>query len=212
MHTYDAVLFDLDGTISDSAPGITRSVAHAFERLGMEVPPMESLRVFIGPPLSKTFPEFGVPEERVRDAIAFYRELYLTEGLFENEVYEGFEELLQKLKADGLKLYVATSKPEPLARTIIDHFGLTHYFDEIAGASMDASRETKDAVIRYLLEKIGENQKAVMVGDTFYDVEGANIHHLPCIGVSWGFGTKEDMLKAGAVTVVDTMEELYRAV
>ena len=212
MHTYSAVLFDLDGTISDSAPGITRSVAHAFERLGMPVPERKQLRVFIGPPLSKTFPEFGVPKERVTEAITYYRELYTTEAKYENELYPGMEDLLKKLKEDGLKLYVATSKPEILAKDILKHFGIDHYFDEIAGATMDYARETKEAVLRYLLDKIGTEDKAVMIGDTVYDVEGANALQIPCIAVTWGFGNKEEMIQAGAVSIVDTMDELYQAV
>ncbi len=210
MSKYDAVLFDLDGTLTDSSLGITKCAALALDHYGIAYESLDALRVFIGPPLRVTFPKFGVKEEDVGEAIAIFRGRYNVEGKFENVPYDGIELLLQKLQKAGKKLYVATSKPEATAIQILEKFNLSQYFDIIAGATKDASRDTKDAVIRYLLEQSGETGKAVMVGDTAFDVEGANAHQMPCIGVSWGFGTVESMQEEGACAIARTPEELYR--
>lgn len=209
MGKYNTVLFDLDGTLTDSSPGITRCAAEALDHYGIKYGSLDDLRVFIGPPLRKTFPEFGVPAEETDNAVRIFRARYSTVGKFENEPYAGIEELLQKLKKDGKKLYVATSKPETVAKEILEKFELSGYFDLICGATMDASRESKDAVIAYLLGLSNEEMDAVMIGDTAFDVEGALVHHIPCIGVSWGFGSVESMKDAGACGIADTPEQLY---
>lgn len=209
---YTAVFFDLDGTLTESAPGIIRSFRHAFERMNMELPENADLSVIIGPPLSGSFIRFGVPRERVEEAIKKYRERYMTTGKYENEPYEGIRELLEKLKERGLKLYVATSKPEVLAVDILEHFDLAKYFDEIAGATLDGTRGTKEQVIRWLMEKADLQETAVMVGDTEFDIKGAKDTGIDAIGVAWGYGTIESMDEAGPAGIARSMDELYQMI
>lgn len=203
------ILFDLDGTLTDSGEGIINCAIVALELFHLPIPSREELRVFVGPPLQESFLRFGVPADRVDEAIAVYRSRYIPIGKFENIPYPGIQELLEALKAEGHKLYVATSKPETMSVEILEHFGLAKYFDQICGASMDASRSTKEAVIAYLLEQNGRADNMVMVGDTKYDVIGAKKHGISTIGVAWGYGEVADMLAAGAAAIAQTTEELY---
>ena len=205
------ILFDLDGTLTDSGEGIINCALLALNHYGIQIEDREKLRVFVGPPLRDSFIKFGVPAQEAENAIAIYRSRYIPIGKFENTPYPGIENLLSRLKAEGHKLCVATSKPEGMSRDILAHFGLDGYFDIICGASMDASRSSKDAVIAYLLEQTGRDPHTVMVGDTKFDVLGAAVHGIPTVGVSWGYGEVADMAEAGAACVVDTMEELYEA-
>ena len=202
------VLFDLDGTLTDSGEGIINCAALALEHFGLEVPSREEMRVFVGPPLHETFRRFGVPADKTDEAIRVYRSRYVPTGMFENTPYPGIQALLEALKKEGYTLYVATSKPEEMSVTILERFGLAPFFDRICGASTDSSRSTKDAVIAYLLEQSGAKEDMVMVGDTKYDVLGAKAHGIPAIGVSWGYGSVEEMREAGAVGIADTMEQL----
>ena len=203
------ILFDLDGTLTDSGEGIINCAALALEHFGIPVPSREEMRVFVGPPLDETFIKFGVPAEQAQEAIRVYRSRYLTVGKFENFPYPGIEDMLQKLQAQGHKLYVATSKPEALSVEILEKFGLAKYFDLICGATFDGSRSHKADVIAYLLAQTGHLGETVMVGDTHYDILGAKAHGIPAIGVSWGYGKVEDMEKAGAVAIARSVEELY---
>ena len=203
------ILFDLDGTLTDSGEGIINCAIVALEHFHLPIPSQEELRVFVGPPLQESFLRFGVPADRVDEAIQVYRSRYIPIGKFENIPYPGIRELLEALKAEGHKLYVATSKPETMSVEILEHFGLARYFDQICGASMDASRSTKEAVIAYLLEQNGRADNMVMVGDTKFDVIGAKKHGIPTIGVAWGYGEVADMLAAGAAAIAQTTEELY---
>lgn len=203
-----AILFDLDGTLTDSGEGIINSVIPALEHYGIAIPSREELRVFVGPPLHDTFLRFGVPADQLENATKIYRSRYIPIGKFENAPYPGIPELLETLKAQGHKLFVATSKPEPMAVEILEHFDLARYFDRICGASMDTSRSSKEAVIAYLLEQNGSAENMVMVGDTKYDVIGAKAHGIPTIGVSWGYGEIEEMLEAGAAAIAHTTQEL----
>lgn len=206
-----SILFDLDGTLTDSGEGIINCAIYALEYYGLPIPSREELRVIVGPPLHESFVRFGVPEEEVENAVAKYRERYIPIGKYENTPYPGIRELLERLKAEGHRLYVATSKPEGMSVDILEHFDLAKYFTRICGASMDTSRSSKDAVIAYLLNECGAQENAIMVGDTAFDVLGAKAHGIPTVGVSWGYGTVEDMEKAGAAAIVNTMEELYQA-
>ncbi len=203
-----AILFDLDGTLTDSGEGIINCAILALKHFGLPVPDREAMRVFVGPPLRDTFFRFGVPQEKLDEAVAVYRSRYIPIGKFENTPYPGIEVLLQKLKAAGHRLYVATSKPEQMSVDILEKFGLAPYFDIIAGSTMDGSRDAKEAVIAYLLKKIGMQEQAVMVGDTHFDVIGAKAHGIPTIGVSWGYGTVSQMEQAGAIAIAHSMEEL----
>lgn len=206
--TKKSVLFDLDGTLTDSGEGIINCVIPALKHFGLPVPSREALRVFVGPPLQDSFIQHGVPADKAEEAVAVYRSRYIPIGMFENTPYPGIRELLEALTAGGHKLYIATSKPEGMSREILDHFDLSKYFTMICGASMDFSRNTKEAVIAYLLEQSGESENMVMVGDTKFDILGAKHHGIPAIGVSWGYGKVEDMVAAGAEAIADTPRQL----
>ena len=203
-----AILFDLDGTLTDSGEGIINCAILALEHYGLPIPSREDMRVFVGPPLAESFINHGVPADKAEEAVAIYRSRYIPIGKFENNPYPGIRELLETLQNAGHKLYVATSKPEGMSIDILKHFDLDRYFTRICGASMDSSRNTKEAVIEYLMETTGERENMVMVGDTIFDVLGAKHHGIPVIGVSWGYGKVEEMEQAGADAIVHTMEEL----
>ena len=203
-----AILFDLDGTLTDSGEGIINCAQLALEHFGLPIPSREEMRVFVGPPLHETFQKFGVPADQADEAVRIYRSRYIPIGKFENTPYPGIRELLATLKDHGHKLYVATSKPEAMSVEILEHFDLAQYFDRICGATMDTSRSTKSAVIAYLLEQSGEAGNMVMVGDTAFDVLGAKAHGIPTIGVSWGYGTVADMEEAGAAAIAYSTEQL----
>lgn len=205
-----AFFFDLDGTLTASAEGVINSVIPVFKHFGMEVPSRKELETFVGPPMTESFVRFGFPEDRVQEAIDLFRSRYLVIGKFENAPFPGIPEVLQALVDRGYPLYVATSKPETTALEVLERFDLTKYFTKIAGATMDAVRNRKDQVIAYLLEQIGSDTDAVMVGDTAYDVEGAKAFGIDTIGVAWGYGKIEDMEKAGAKAIAYTMDELLQ--
>ena len=203
-----SIIFDLDGTLTDSAKGIINSVKLVMSHFGIPIPGLDVLRTFVGPPLHDMFVKHGVPEDRVDEAIQIFRGRYVSIGKFENTPYDGIYELLLQLKHNGHKLYVATSKPEPQAVEILEHFGLSRYFDCICGASLDRSRITKEEVLQYLLEQTDCSSQPVMIGDTVFDIVGAAALGIPAIGVSWGYGSVEEMKTAGAITIADTMEQL----
>ena len=202
------ILFDLDGTLTDSGEGIINCAILALEHFGCPIPSREALRVFVGPPLVDSFIRHGVPANKAEEAVAIYRSRYIPIGKYENTPYPGIRELLEALKAEGHTLYVATSKPEGMSVDILEHFDLARYFDRICGASMDSSRSSKEAVIEYLIRQNGRCDNMVMVGDTKFDVIGAKHHGIPCIGVSWGYGEVAEMLEAGASAIAGSMKEL----
>ena len=203
-----AILFDLDGTLTDSGEGIINCAQYAFQQMGYPVPPREEMGVFVGPPLWDTFEKFGIPKERTDEAVQIFRSRYVPIGKFENTPYPGIRELLEALGAEGNLLYVATSKPETTAVAVLEHFDLAGYFDRICGADLEKKRNSKDAVIAYLLNMTGSDAEMVMVGDTEYDVLGAAAHGIPTIGVSWGYGDVAAMEKAGAKAIANSTEEL----
>ena len=203
-----AILFDLDGTLTDSGEGIINCAILALEHFGCRIPSREEMRVFVGPPLHESFINHGVPADKAEEAIKIYRSRYIPIGAYENTPYPGIRELLEALKAAGHKLYVATSKPEAMSINILKHFDLAKYFDMICGATMDTSRSSKEAVIAYLLEQNGRADNMIMVGDTKFDILGAKEHGIPAIGVSWGYGKVEDMEAAGATAIAYSMDEL----
>ena len=207
-HMKKTVLFDLDGTLTDSGEGIINCATLALRHFGLPIPAYEDMRTFVGPPLRDSFIRFGVPADQADEAIRVYRSRYIPTGMFENTPYPGIRELLEALRAEGYTLYVATSKPEEMSVTILEKFDLAKYFHRICGASIDSSRSTKDAVIAYLLESSGAKEDMVMVGDTKYDILGAKAHGIPAIGVGWGYGKVEEMEEAGAVGIAKTMDEL----
>lgn len=202
------ILFDLDGTLTDSGEGIINCAWLALKAFDIPLPDRETMRVFVGPPLRDSFLRFGVPESEVERAIEIYRSRYVPTGMFENTPYPGIRAMLAALKDAGHRLYVATAKPEEMAKAILEKFELSSYFLEIYGASMDDTRDSKDKVIAYVLEQIGADSAPIMVGDTAHDVTGAGVHGVPCIGVSWGYGKVEDMVSAGAISIVHSPAQL----
>lgn len=204
------VLFDLDGTLTDPALGITNSIIHMLQKTGREVPPREELYCFIGPPLVPTFKKFfGMSDEEADEALLIYREYFAAKGLFENEPYKGIAEALGELRAAGKKIALATSKPEEFAKEILVHFGLFEYFDFVGGASMDEKRVAKADVIGYVLGETGADPSdAVMVGDRLHDVEGAAKFGIPTVGVLWGYGSREELERAGAKWLASDMDEM----
>lgn len=202
------IIFDLDGTLTDSGEGILNCAELALRHFGLPIPDRKTLRVFVGPPLHDTFVKFGVPEDKAEEAVAVYRSRYTTVGKFENTPYPGVHAMLQALVDREHTLLVATSKPEGMAKEIMDKFELSQYFQRICGASLDRSRSSKEDVIAYLLNLNGTAQNMVMVGDTAFDVLGAAAHRIPTVGVSWGYGSVEEMRDAGAIAIANTMDEL----
>ena len=207
------IFFDLDGTLTDSAPGIIHSVQYALKKYGIEAEEND-LRSFIGPPLVHSFQErFGFDHDKALEAVTFYREYFTAGGMFENSVYQGVEEMLQKLKEDGLVLAVATSKPELFSKQILEHFALTRYFDFIGGAAMDESRATKVEVLSYALQELQvDPAKAVMIGDRENDIEAASLLGTESIGVLYGYGSKEELSNAGAKFFADTPMDICRII
>ena len=203
------ILFDLDGTLTDSGEGIMNCAELALQHFNLPIPDRETMRVFVGPPLDQTFVKFGVPADKTDEAIKVYRSRYLTVGLFENDPYPGIEDVLGRLQANGHRLFIATSKPEATSIRILEKFGLAKYFEQICGATFDGSISTKEEVIAYLLNKVGDPGQTIMVGDTTFDVVGAKAHGIETIGVSWGYGKVADMEKAGAKAIAHTMDELF---
>ena len=204
------IFFDLDGTRTDPAEGITNSVAYALSKFGIEVSDKKTLYRFIGPPLIGAFMEYyGFTKENAEKALAYYREYFAPRGIFENAVIEGMPELLSALKAEGKKLYVATSKPEVFAVQILKHFNLDGYFDGIFGSTMDEKRNTKGAVIAYALSESGACQDdTVMVGDRHHDIDGAKLNGMKSVGVLFGYGDRTELEGAGADQIAENIIEL----
>ncbi len=205
------VLFDLDGTLTDSSLGITKSVAYALDRFGIYVSDLSVLRVFIGPPLVDSFMKyFDFSEKQAEEGLQVYREYFGEYGIYENEVYEGIRELLEALKAAGKKVVLCTAKPQPYAERILEHFDLTKYFDFIAGNTMEETRSEKSMLIEYILEQNPEfvREETAMVGDRRYDIEGAKAMGIKSIGVTFGFAEENELENAGADYIVHSAAEL----
>ena len=202
------ILFDLDGTLTDSGEGIMNCAELTLAHYNLPIPTRTEMRSIVGPPLKDSFLRLGIPETELDNAVEIYRKHYLAKGQYENFPYPGIRETLEKLVHDGHKLYVATSKPETMAQNILKHFQLDGYFTIICGAVTDGKRSTKEEVIAHLLTQLQHKDNLIMVGDTIFDVKGAAFHGIPCIAVTWGYGIVEDMKQAGA-TIVSTMQELY---
>lgn len=209
---YTTVLFDLDGTLVDSGIGVTNSVAYALKKFGIEPPPREELFKFIGPPLTQSFSEFcGFDEENTTLAIKYYREYYSKQGILECTAYDGALELLKSLKEKGYRVGLATSKPEIYATRVADIKFFTPYLDFLAAATTDEkTRATKEAVIEYALELCGEadRSKVIMIGDRYFDINGAKAFGLASIGVTFGYGDRAELEAAGADYIVDTVKEI----
>ena len=213
MSGYKYALFDLDGTLTDPGEGITRSVQYALAKFGIVVEDRSELYCFIGPPLHESFEKYyGFSREDAFLAVDAYREYFAVKGIFENKVYEGIGECLAALKASGVGVSLATSKPEIYAKQILEHFGLIGYFDAVAGSEMDGSRTKKAEVITRALELLGnpDLRDCVMIGDREHDIIGGKTHGMDTIGVTFGYGSEDELQNAGATHVAHTPAEIVQ--
>ena len=210
---FTSILFDLDGTIVDSAPGITAALAYTFERLGLPVPTPTELLAYVGPPLLDSFCKLaGFSPDDSATALEVYREKYLAGGVYDASVYPGVGDVLRAIHESGIPLSLATSKPESSAKLILEHTGLIGYFDVITGASEDEVRSTKADVVAEALVRLNaigaDLSRPVMVGDRSYDVLGAAAHNVPTIFTQWGYGSAVE--EVGAIAVATTASDLIR--
>lgn len=205
----ETVLFDLDGTITDSAPGILDSIEYALTQYGCGSYKRADLYRFVGPPLIESFMSF-IPcsREDAEKCLVWYREFYTREGMFRNVVYPGVVETLSALRARGVKIALATAKPEVYARRILDHFELTPLFDGIYGATLEEGRNRKDQVVAWALSHLPDPSRVIMVGDRADDVKGAAANGLSCIGALWGYGGEQELRAAGALRLATSMNDL----
>ena len=221
----EIILFDLDGTLTDPMEGITKSVQYALRHYGIEEPDLEKLTPFIGPPLRDSFMKYyGFSKEQADEAVWVYREYFADKGIFENQELPGIRAMLEELKAAGKQLYVATSKPEVYARQILEHFHLDEYFAFVGGADMGETRVKKGDVIRYVLDEAGISgrktagveaagtevslESIVMVGDREHDILGAKENGISSVGLLLGYGSREELLEAGAAQIAEDTKEL----
>ncbi len=210
---YNTILFDLDGTLTDPALGITNSVAYGLEMWGIVVEDRRELYKFIGPPLLDAFSkEYGFSREDSQKTLDRYREYFRSRGLYENTMYDGIPEMLTELKRRGKKIMLATSKPDEFAKKILLHFGLYEYFDFIGAASMDESRAKKADVIKYVLDECGieDVSDVLMVGDREHDVLGAAEHGIDTLGILYGYGSREELTAAGAKYIAESVEDILK--
>ena len=203
------VLFDLDGTLTDSAAGIIDSYRYALGKLGLQAGD-GAIRACIGPPIHAGLCSLGVPEDKMEDAIFLYREYFSVTGIFANRLYEGVGAMLQELRARGRALGVATAKPEPYAKTILDHFGVARYFDAVSGSSFGGRLLDKVEIVSHALDLLGGPASAgvAMVGDREHDMYAARRLGLAAIGATWGYGTEEELLGAGAQALAASPAEV----
>ena len=211
MKNYKYIIFDLDGTITDPRVGITKSIDYALRYYGIKTENLDSLCKYIGPPLLNSFQEdYGFSEEQAKIAILKYREYFKITGIYENVVYSGIEEMMKNLQDKQKKLMVATSKPTEFAIRILEYFNLRQYFDFVAGSEMDGSRSEKADVIKYVIEEneISDISEAIMIGDRKHDIIGAKKTGIDSVGVLYGYGSKEELMQAGADYLIENVEDI----
>ena len=206
---YAHIIFDLDGTLSDSRAGIFNGLRYALDKMGVELPAGHDLSSFIGPPLHDSFyGHFFTDREKVLHAVAIFRTYYAEKGLFENEVYGGIAQLLRDLSPDR-KLYVATNKPQPFAERILHHFKLYHVFEQVSGVDIAKEQVSKTDLVGRLIASFGiDTKQAVMIGDTVYDMEAAQAFGLDTIAVTYGYGNREELSAKRPTHMIDSVEEL----
>ena len=205
------VLFDLDGTLTDPREGITRCIQYALEKLDRPVPAQSALEAYIGPPLRSTFAAILASTDAalVETAVGFYRERFASIGLFENELYEGVPLMLESLQSAPLRLFVATSKVGMFAERILEHFGLSSFFEGVYGSTLDGRYDNKVDLLRHLLEsEAATAAETVMVGDREHDIIAARQNHVLSLGVTYGYGTREELKAAGAARLCDSPDEI----
>lgn len=204
------ILFDLDGTLTDPKQGFVRSVRFALSKLGIEFDPKTNFESYIGPPLHDTFRMLCGDGDSAEAAVSLYRERYAEIGLYENELYEGITECLDKLFGTAKSIHVATSKPTVFSKRIIEHFQLDQYFNVVFGSNLDGSLSDKTELLKHILENQGIAPKsAVMIGDRRFDMIGAKNHGIKALGVLWGYGSEEELSRAGADGICAHPEEIY---
>lgn len=211
MNGYRYALFDLDGTLTDPGEGITKSVQYALAKFGIIVENRSELFCFIGPPLHESFEVYyGFSRADAMRAVDAYREYYAVKGIFENKVYEGIRECLATLQASGVRICLATSKPEFYAKQILEHFELSQYFTAVAGSNMDGSRTKKAEVVERALSLLGnpDVRGCVMIGDREHDALGGRAHGLDALGVTFGYGSEQELQAAGARYIANTPAEI----
>lgn len=204
------LLFDLDGTIIDSGPGITTCAQYALQHFEIEEPDLSKLKFFVGPPLMDSFQgHYGFSESQAHEAVEKYRERYHKTGIFECELYEGAAEVLRNLKQKGYQIALASSKPESSCKQILEHFDILKLFDEVVGAEMNGPRNAKKDVLLEALRRLEKTAaECILIGDTRYDAIGAAEMSMECIGVSYGYGTKEELENEGAKVVLNHIKEV----
>lgn len=208
---YDIVLFDLDGTLFDTGEGILNGVRYTLKQMDRPIPPENVLRRFIGPPMWDSFRDFcGMTQQQAEEGVRIFRKRYWEVNWMETYLYAGLKELLRDLKAAGVKISTATSKPQKMSRHIIKHFGIEAFFDDIVGSNEDGSRSVKKELIPYAIARCGGAplNRVVMVGDTLFDFIGAAQVGTDFIGVTYGYGTRQEFLQEGAVKLAATADEL----
>lgn len=208
---YRYLFFDLDGTLTDPAQGITRSIEYALQHFGIAVNDLRDLYPFIGPPLNDSFKEFyHFSEEQAKEASLKYHERFADTGIYENKIYEGIINFLEKAKQQGYQMMLATSKPDVFASRILDYFHLSGYFSFVGGSALDGSRPSKADVIAYVLNenRIMDLSSVVMIGDRKHDILGAKQMGIDSIGVLYGYGDRTELTEAGADYIVGSIEEL----
>lgn len=213
MKNYKVVLFDLDGTLTDPKIGITKSVQHALQKAGVMVNDLDELEPFIGPPLQVSFQEiYGFNDTQITQAIRDYRERFTERGMFENKLYEDIPALLAHLKQQEYILTIATSKPTVFAEQIIKYFQLESYFDLVVGSHLDGSRSDKSEIIEEVLQQFDSypKERFIMIGDRKYDLIGARKNQIDAIGVTYGFGSLEELKNEEPTYIVDNVNDLLK--
>lgn len=209
--SFEYILFDLDGTLTDPSEGIINSVIYALNKQGILETDREKLKSFIGPPLIDAYMEhYGFSREKALQTVGFYREYFSVKGLFENKIYEGIAPMLKRLYASGNRLVLATSKPQPFAEQILKHFGIFDYFYFVAGATMDETRSHKDEVLEYAIKEcsVTDPARSVMIGDRKYDVLGGQKFGFKTVGLLYGFGSEEEIASCSPDFMAKTVDEL----
>lgn len=211
---FNNAIFDLDGTIVESSEGIIQSVKYALNKMGKTEYDEKILMKFIGPPLTDSFSlYFNMSESDANKAVAFYRENYSVDGVYKTRLYDGVKELIISLKQKGVKVYIASSKPQVFVEKVLKSHGLNEYFDFVAGATFDKTRHNKIDVLKYLLEQTGiDTNQSLMIGDRFHDIEGGHHFNIKSAGVLYGFGNREEFIKYDADYIVNDCSALYKII
>ncbi len=206
----DTIIFDLDGTLSESAEGITKSVQYMLEKFGIIEPDLKKLECFIGPPINVSLKNlYGFDDDKAWRGVAYYRERFLEKGIYENHPYDGIEDMLKELKSAGKTLAIATAKPQPQTDDIIKRYGYNKYFDVVKGPDASSKSHTKADIVREVIEILNcDKSRTIMVGDKSHDIEGAKANEIKSLGVLYGYGSRQELEQSGADFIVETVKEL----